>query len=501
MCCTAAFHVGMDCVRLAKADESPGREVKALLDDDIVTVPAGWYPDPMGLPQLRWWDNYAWTEFTSAARTPLIMQDEPKLAYADDDLPSRRSQREQRQQDGNRQQTGKPADLATTLRQLEPPKPQNIELSQPAPNFADTSVPAGPTMEQQYEDQQRQEQHRREQEQQYQQQQYRAPEPEIDPFAEFLNEPSAPRDNTRTHGGYPEQPQFGADAFTEPVFDQHLYADQAASAGYGQQQPAAQFAPQSARFGNEHDASAHYGYGQQRIGVHAPLAYTPFVWIIAMIPLIQLVGILLVVSAVDVAMALPFLLAIGVGPYIAGIPLALADQRQLMRTGHQRPAHWAWSILTSPAYLVARAIAASREHGKGLTPLLVWASLSLLQVASIIAVPGILISAMPAVFSAEVEESIEADSAIAGRELAVACPATPPVQIGGTFNCTGVLASTGEEVGIVVRLQRANGWIDWRVYGMVWENATPVTASPDATGEAPTDAVEGETLDGEVVQG
>ncbi|MHA6668705.1 DUF2510 domain-containing protein [Homoserinimonas sp. A447] len=482
-------------------------------------MPAGWYPDPMGLPQLRWWDNYAWTEFTSAARTPLIMQDEPKLAYADDDLPSRRSQREQRQQDGNRQQSGNPADLATTLRQLEPPKPQNIELSQPAPNIADTSVPAGPTAEQLHEEQRqeqyRQEQYRREQQQeqqrqqqeqqrqqqQYQQQQYRAPEPEVDPFAEFLNEPSAPRD-TRTHGSYPEQPQFGADAFTEPAFDQSLYADQATSAGYGQQQqPAAQFAPHSARFGNEHDASAQFGYGQQRLGVHAPLAYTPFVWIIAMIPLIQLVGILLVVSAVDVAMALPFLVAIGVGPYIAGIPLALADQRQLMRMGHQRPAHWAWSILTSPAYLVARAIAASREHGKGLTPLLVWASLSLLQVASIIAVPGILISAMPAVFSAEVEESIEADSAIAGRELAVDCPATPPVQIGGTFNCTGVLASTGEEVGIVVRLQRANGWIDWRVYGMVWENATPAGASPDATEDAPTDSLEGDAVEGEAVEG
>ncbi|HEU4806869.1 MAG TPA: DUF2510 domain-containing protein [Homoserinimonas sp.] len=463
-----------------------------------MTVPAGWYPDPMGLPQLRWWDNYAWTEFTSAARTPLVMQDEPKLAYADDDLPSRRAQREQRQQDGNRQQAGNSADLATTLRQLEPPKPQNIERSQPAPTFTET--PVGPTAEEQRQEQQRQEQQFREkQEQQYreqQQQQYRAPEPALDPFAEFLAEPAAPRDNSRSQGGYPEQSPFGAPgAFTEPVFGQHHYSDQGASAGYGQQAES-QFAPHAARFGNEQNSSGQYGFAQSRIGVHAPLAYTPFVWIIAMIPLIQLVGILLVVSAVDVAMALPFLVGIAVGPYIAGIPLAIADQRQLTRMGHQRPAHWAWSILTSPAYLVARAIAASREHGKGLTPLLVWASLSLLQVASIIAVPGILISAMPAVFSAEVEESIEADSAIAGRELAVDCPATPPVQIGGTFNCTGVLASTGEEVGIVVRLQRANGWIDWRVYGMVWENATPVAATPDGTDAAPTDVVEGETVEG-----
>src|SRR5690554_4936877 len=455
----------------------------------------------MGLPQLRWWDNYAWTEFTSAARTPLIVQDEPRLAYADDDLPSRRSQREQRQQGDNRQQTGNPADLASTLRELEPPKPQNIERSQPAPDFADTTMPNTPTAEEQQRqeqfreqqlrdeqarqeqarEQQRQEQQRQEQlyREQQEQQQYRAPQTEADPFAEFLSEP--------------------ATSFSESTFDQPRYGERSTAGTGAQQQSAASFAQQ---FESGHDGAGQFGYAAQaqtRIGTHAPLAYTPFVWIIAMIPLIQLVGILLVVSAVDVAMAMPFLAAIAVGPYIAGIPLAIADHRQLKRTGHQHPAHWAWSVLTSPAYLVARAIAASREHGKGLTPLLVWASLSLLQVASIIAVPGIFISAMPAVFSAEVEESIEADSAIAGRELAVDCPATPPVQIGGTFNCTGVLASTGEEVGIVVRLQRANGWIDWRVYGMVWENATPVTSGSD---DAETDATEGDgTVDGAVVDG
>ena len=50
-------------------------------------VPAGWYPDPLGLPQLRWWDNHAWTEHTSDARQPMVAQETvtAKLAYADDD--------------------------------------------------------------------------------------------------------------------------------------------------------------------------------------------------------------------------------------------------------------------------------------------------------------------------------------------------------------------------------------------------------------------------------
>src|SRR5690606_11853677 len=110
--------------------------------------------------------------------------------------------------------------------------------------------------------------------------------------------------------------------YSEPTFDQPRYGERstsaAAGAGFGQQQ-SAQFGQQSAPFEPGHDGSGQFGYaaqGQSRIGTHTPLAYTPFVWIIAMIPLIQLVGILLVVSAVDVAMAMPFLAAIAVGPYI-----------------------------------------------------------------------------------------------------------------------------------------------------------------------------------------
>jgi hypothetical protein len=33
-------------------------------------VRAGWYPDPLGSPQLRWWDGRSWTSHTSSARTP-----------------------------------------------------------------------------------------------------------------------------------------------------------------------------------------------------------------------------------------------------------------------------------------------------------------------------------------------------------------------------------------------------------------------------------------------
>ena len=52
--------------------------------DDRQT-PAGWYPDPLGLPQLRWWDGQGWGEHTSEARRPLLGQQARSVAFADPD--------------------------------------------------------------------------------------------------------------------------------------------------------------------------------------------------------------------------------------------------------------------------------------------------------------------------------------------------------------------------------------------------------------------------------
>lgn len=47
-------------------------------------VQAGWYPDPLGLPQLRWWDNHAWTEHVSdSMRQPRVMAQSTPPVYAD----------------------------------------------------------------------------------------------------------------------------------------------------------------------------------------------------------------------------------------------------------------------------------------------------------------------------------------------------------------------------------------------------------------------------------
>jgi len=48
-------------------------------------VPAGWYPDPLGLPQLRWWDGQGWAEHISEARRPLIDRQPRPVAFAEPD--------------------------------------------------------------------------------------------------------------------------------------------------------------------------------------------------------------------------------------------------------------------------------------------------------------------------------------------------------------------------------------------------------------------------------
>jgi hypothetical protein len=48
--------------------------------NDQFSVPAGWYPDPLGIPQLRWWNGEGWTEQVSAAPEPLTTYEAPAPA-------------------------------------------------------------------------------------------------------------------------------------------------------------------------------------------------------------------------------------------------------------------------------------------------------------------------------------------------------------------------------------------------------------------------------------
>ena len=55
------------------------------MSQDEFRAPAGWYPDPLGHPQLRWWNSYGWTEQVSAAPEPLVVQQAPRYAWKEEE--------------------------------------------------------------------------------------------------------------------------------------------------------------------------------------------------------------------------------------------------------------------------------------------------------------------------------------------------------------------------------------------------------------------------------
>lgn len=343
--------------------------------EDDVTVPAGWYPDPMGLPQLRWWNNHAWTELTTEARPPLVMQQPAQLLYADEELPTRRQQREQRERDAEY------ADAATD---------DQTEMGAAAEDAVANDTATNDVV---------------------------------------ANDVAT--DDRRT--GTADEP---ATVTIREIESSVAVVD--AGPGVAPSQ-----APRPA----------------SRLRLPS---YTAPVWIIALLPLLQLVVGLLVLVGVGAFPNLYLSAAAVVAPYLLVIAMAIVDRALLRRAGHDHPAHWAWAFLSAPVYLVARAIGIGRSGSFGVAPLLVWAALAVLQVASVLVVPGMLISVLPAVFSAQAEQSVAADASVVGATLDVHCPTPPALLIGQTFSCSAT-STAGHDLSVTVSLQRANGWIDWKV--------------------------------------
>jgi hypothetical protein len=371
-------------------------------DDNGFGVPAGWYPDPLGLPQMRWWDNHGWTEHTTEARAPIVIQ-EAKLAWADDDiqeeLPTRRERRERERSDSTDDGSVDPeVPNADALLELEPPSWDEVPADEPAPEVVLT--------------------------------------PNFEPVFEPVVAPAATA---------PEAAVPAAQPATAPV-----------------NEPAVAFISEPAAFVAEPQTAA--APSTPTAPGTAPSANTAGAWIIALLPLAQLVATLLVVSAAGSGGTnVGVIIAILVAPYFLGIPFAISDRKALRAHGYDRPASWLWAILTGPIYLIARAIRIVMRAGNGFGPILVWGALVLLQLGSLVAVPGLVISALPQTFSQEAAQSIEHDATVFGPITSVKCPAPPATVMGQEFQCTLYRVGSGQSYKVTASLQRENGWIAWRV--------------------------------------
>jgi len=397
-------------------------------------VPAGWYPDPLGLPQLRWWDNHAWTEHTSDARQPMVAQETvtAKLAYADDDEFLTRDVREELNTDfgGDQIVTETPLAVADPVLSLEAApvaqaraedeaspglkfaQEHHIEdAPQSAPFLLDTSyddllgVPINPAEAQQA-----------------------TPRLTFEPAAAFTVDPNA---------------AAGAGTFTTTNFDPSSFGNFtfAPSIVTEQSQPLTRRAIMA-----ENGLSINTGP----------------VWIIAMMPVIMLVLALLFLLAGEAGRDSTLFAGIILGgSYLATVILAVIDRTMLNRMGHARTANWDWAFLGAPVYLIARMANVVRETGRGLRPFLTWSALTVVLIGAAVAVPGIVMALAPGVFSDEAEQSITEDARILGAELKVTCPEVPPMLIGDSMVCSAVTSTKVSNIEVI--LARQNGWIGWRV--------------------------------------
>jgi len=132
---------------------------------------------------------------------------------------------------------------------------------------------------------------------------------------------------------------------------------------------------------------------------------TPFIWLLAVLPLVTLVlsivQLVTIDSLVESALAAdgaaytPLDIAnYGVSLLIAAATVILAffDARTLAARGVPRPFHWAWSffaLVGAPVYMIGRSVVVRRRVGSGLAPMFV--NLSLIVVSFIIGIVAAII--------------------------------------------------------------------------------------------------------------
>ncbi len=375
--------------------------------------------------------TYAWPEDE--------LDDERSRQFDEEqDLLTRRERRERERRDGN----DIAAPTAMTLLQLEPPSSSDMQRDVPEPSAFNPFV-ANSAQSDVYENQ------------------WDA----SNPASGETSAQEAPAESfpASAHAG-----QYTGTSYAEPT-PQAYPAEESVFSGFTSQ-PGYQQAPQTqqtfdwAPRVDPLNDPMYQAFLKAQTAPHTKSTNNGAVWMIALIPLLQLVLSLLVLTAFGSSGSSGIMAGIWLAPYPIIVALAAVDRHSLKKTGHEVTAHWLWALLSAPIYLIVRAIAAIRESGNGFGPVLVWFALGLLQIGAIVAVPGLLIATVPTVFADQAQQSIVSDAAVIGASLKVTCPTESlPVLIGQTFECSGQPASGDAPYDIQVSLQRVNGWIDWRV--------------------------------------
>ena len=138
----------------------------------------------------------------------------------------------------------------------------------------------------------------------------------------------------------------------------------------------------------------------RRVDPSTPI-YTPWIWLIVLLPLLSLVTLLFwdMDSYLTASMSTddPFaqysdpgyLVEQGTGWLIYGVSVLFAflDRRVLLQRGFDRPFHWAWTFLGGIVYIIGRSVIVRRRSGRGLLP--IWVYIAVFVVSMIVVIAKI----------------------------------------------------------------------------------------------------------------
>lgn len=231
-----------------------------MAESSVAQIPAGWYPDPLGLPQRRWWDSSAWTQHVAPVHQPT-----PHPEFDDHGFQPRTQRHESLGSESRGTTYG-----------------------------ASSASRSGDTL--------------------------------------TATRPAA----------YPQASSAGSVAIAERPITDHAYIPMAVNTPVQFRKPDG---PKSSS--------------------------TVAVWLIALMPVIQLAAVLGVIFGLsDFGSFMQ--LAVGFVFFLWNAVLASNDKRRLLSSGHREAATPWWLLLTPLAYLIARTVCVSKQGGRGSAPLWVY---------------------------------------------------------------------------------------------------------------------------------
>ncbi len=155
--------------------------------------------------------------------------------------------------------------------------------------------------------------------------------------------------------------------------------------------------------------------GPRKVEPGTPV-YTPWIWAIVLMPLLSVISLFffdftayfresfaasVAISADPSAPVDPFagsqglispgylaINALSFAIYLASGLFAFLDRRALLRRGFDRPFHWAWTFLSSLAYIIGRSVIVKRRAGSGLAPIWVMIAVTVVSIIITFAVIG-----------------------------------------------------------------------------------------------------------------